>query len=118
VYHFHVRLSPVAHSLFPRGCYTRVDAAIRRELITHPFAQWLHLYYASHESPMPMPVARLREWTRHTSPMPEYRRLLCDALGRLREVAQHHGATYRPRVDNGHELGWINEDDRVVVCRS
>jgi len=57
---FAVKIDRELVKLFERG-FTRVQFEQRHKLRKKPLAQWLHLYYSSHQTPFPVSVAFLAE---------------------------------------------------------
>jgi hypothetical protein len=55
-----VKLNPEMRVLFNRDSWTQIDWKIRRALIGHPLAQWLHGFYSTHAAPMPYKAETLR----------------------------------------------------------
>ncbi|WP_075359048.1 plasmid replication initiator TrfA [Caballeronia sordidicola] len=55
-----VVLNPKMRVLFNRDSWTQIDWNIRRALIGHPLAQWLHGFYSTHAAPIPYKAETLR----------------------------------------------------------
>lgn len=48
-----VVLNPRIKALFNHDSWTGIDWSIRRSLVGHPLAQWLHGFYSTHAAPLP-----------------------------------------------------------------
>jgi hypothetical protein len=55
-----IRLNPYIATLFRTYGYTRVNIAERRSMADAPLAQWLHIFFATHELAAPYPLSRLQ----------------------------------------------------------
>ena len=55
-----VILNPRIKVIFNHGGWTSIDWSIRRALIGHPLAQWLHGFYSTHAEPYPYKGETLR----------------------------------------------------------
>jgi hypothetical protein len=58
--HYVVKVNPEMRVLFNREGWTQIDWNIRRALIGHPLAQWLHGFYSTHAAPIPYKAETLR----------------------------------------------------------
>lgn len=101
-----VRLNPKIISLYSRGEYTWVHWGIRRALNGSPLAQWLHGYYATHASQIPILVKTLHAFSgSQVNSISKFRQLLEKALKKLSQVSAAHGVLF----------GFVIENNKVKV---
>lgn len=80
-----VRLEPRIAALFDNVSYTQIDWQQRLELGT--LAKWLHSFYYTHRSPLPMKTATIRKLCGSTTKdLSKFRQLLRDSLQELLDV--------------------------------
>lgn len=84
-------VSPSMAKLFGFASWSALSNEVRKKLIGHPLAQWLHAFYATHTTPIPIAISTLRELCgTQTSELFEFRRNLKEAAARLEEVGFIH----------------------------
>ena len=80
------RLNEYLRGLFDGDAYTRLDWESRLALRANQLAKWLHAYYATHASPLPLKVATVRDLCgSETAEIKRFRAQLRAAMTDLRE---------------------------------
>jgi hypothetical protein len=96
-----VRLEPRIAALFDNVSYTQIDWQQRLQLGT--LAKWLHSFYYTHRSPLPMKTATIRTLCGSTTKdLSKFRQLLRDSLQELINVGFLCGAEIKPGSDLVH----------------
>jgi hypothetical protein len=111
--HWSLRLAPKLKALFGDG-YTWLDWEIRSRLGRASLAQWLHGFYRSHRTPLPIGVERLKELSGSgTHELRFFRNDLKKALRRVQEACLAYGVEmewrYAPQNDTIH-VRWITRE--------
>ncbi len=99
-----LEINPKILALYNAG-WTAVDWQQRTALKRKPLAQWLHSYYASHATPFPVSVEKLRQWSgSRNKNLRDFKQQLRKALQALQAV--------------GAILSFEIKDDLVYVERT
>lgn len=82
-----IRANPHLAALFGKNSWTGIDAAARAALAKKPLAQWLHAFYSTHRTPLPISTSKLLELSGSgASSLFHFRSSLRAALAELERV--------------------------------
>lgn len=98
-----VQLNPKLVPLLSDDAHTLLDWRIRRELATHPLAQWVHGFYSSHARPLPISAEALYRLSgSEAASVKDWKnKELRHALDAVAAACEKHGQHFAGRIDEG-----------------
>jgi len=94
--------NPKIKVLFERDQFTLIDWAVRLELVSHPLAQWLHGFYASHAKPYAYSVEKLHELCgSEDASIRSFKQNLKTMLDLVKDASEKHGQAFNSEIRDG-----------------
>ena len=95
-------LDPNMRALFAPDQFTMIQWGVRRALSGQPLAQWLHGFYSSHASPLPIKVERLYKLSgSEAKELKHFTEKLKKALEAVERACAAAGETFAWRIEDG-----------------